>query len=43
MVDDAHEAVWFDGSWAINSQAVFKKAMQAVIRWWDELHHHQVA
>ena len=31
MVDAAHEAVWFDAFWAINS-ADFKKAVRAMIR-----------
>jgi hypothetical protein len=26
MVDAAHEAVWFDGFWAINRRADFKKS-----------------
>ena len=32
MIDAAHEAVWFDGFWAINSRADFKKAVRAMIR-----------
>ena len=32
MVDAAHEAVWFDAFWAINSRADFKKAVRAIIR-----------
>jgi hypothetical protein len=32
MVDAAHEAVWFDGFWAINRRADFKKAVRAMIR-----------
>ncbi len=32
MVDAAHEAVWFDAYWAINSRADFKKAVRAMIR-----------
>ena len=32
MVDTAHEAVWFDAFWAINSRADFKKAVRAIIR-----------
>jgi hypothetical protein len=32
MVDAAHEAVWFDAFWAINSRADFKKALRAMIR-----------
>jgi len=30
MVDAAHEAVWFDAFWAINSRADFKKAVRAI-------------
>jgi hypothetical protein len=32
MIDAAHEAVWFDAFWAINSRADFKKAVRAMIR-----------
>lgn len=32
MIDAAHEAVWFDGFWAINSRADFKKAVRAMIQ-----------
>jgi hypothetical protein len=32
MVDAAHEAVWFDAFWAVNSRADFKKAVRAMIR-----------
>jgi hypothetical protein len=32
MVDAAHEAVWFDAYWAINSRADFKKAVRAMIQ-----------
>jgi hypothetical protein len=32
MVDAAHEAVWSDTFWAINSRADFKKAVRAMIR-----------
>jgi hypothetical protein len=32
MVNAAHEAVWFDAFWAINSRADFKKAVRAMIR-----------
>ena len=32
MVDAAHEAVWFDSFWAINSRADFKKAARPMIR-----------
>ena len=31
MVDAAHEVVWFDAFWAINSRADFKKAVRAMI------------
>ena len=31
MIDAAHEAVWFDTYWAINSRADFKKAVNAMI------------
>jgi hypothetical protein len=31
MIDAAHEAVWFDAYWAINSRADFKKAVRAMI------------
>jgi hypothetical protein len=31
-VDAAHEAVWFDAFWAINSRADFKKAVRVMIR-----------
>jgi hypothetical protein len=31
MIDAAHEAVWFDAYWAINSRADFKKAVGAMI------------
>jgi hypothetical protein len=31
MIDAAHEAVWFDAYWAINSRADFKKAVKAMI------------
>ncbi len=31
MVDAAHEAVWFDAYWTINSRADFKKAVKAMI------------
>jgi hypothetical protein len=31
MIDAAHEAVWFDAFWAINSRADFKKAVRAMI------------
>jgi hypothetical protein len=31
MVDAAHEAVWFDAFWAINTRADFKKAVRAMI------------
>jgi hypothetical protein len=32
MVDAAHQAVWSDAFWAINSRADFKKAVRAMIR-----------
>jgi hypothetical protein len=32
MVDAAHEAVWSDAFWAINSRADFKKAVRAMIQ-----------
>jgi hypothetical protein len=32
MVDAAHESVWSDAFWAINSRADFKKAVRAMIR-----------
>jgi len=32
MVDAAHEAVSFDGAWAINGRADFKKAVRAMVR-----------
>jgi hypothetical protein len=31
MITAAHEAVWFDAFWAINSRADFKKAVKAMI------------
>jgi hypothetical protein len=31
MVDAAHEAVWSDAFWAINSRRDFKKAVKAMI------------
>jgi hypothetical protein len=31
MIDAAHEAVWFDAYWAINSRADFKKAVRVMI------------
>jgi hypothetical protein len=31
MIDAAHEAVWFDGFWAINSRRDFQKAVRAMI------------
>ena len=31
MVDAAHEAVWSDAFWAINSRADFKRAVRAMI------------
>jgi hypothetical protein len=32
MIDAAHEAVWFDNYWAINSRRDFQKAVRAMIR-----------
>jgi len=32
MVDAAHEAVWSDALWAINSRADLKKAVRAIMR-----------
>ena len=31
MIDAAHEAVWFDAYWAINSRSDFKRAVKAMI------------
>jgi hypothetical protein len=31
MIDAAHEAVWFDGYWAINGRADFRKAVRAML------------
>jgi hypothetical protein len=31
MIDTAHEAVWSDNFWAINSRRDFKKAVRAMI------------
>lgn len=31
MIDAAHEAVWFDAFWAINSRADFRKAVRAMV------------
>jgi hypothetical protein len=31
MIDAAHEAVWSDGLWAINSRRDFRKAVEAMI------------
>ena len=31
MIDAAHESVWFDAEWAINSRADFQKAVRAMI------------
>jgi hypothetical protein len=31
MIDAAHEAVWSDGFWAINSHRDFQKAVRAMI------------
>jgi hypothetical protein len=32
MVDAAHEAIWSDAFWAINSRADFRKAVRAMIQ-----------
>lgn len=32
MIDAAHEAVWSDNFWAINSRRDFQKAVRALIR-----------
>ena len=32
MIDAAHQAVWFDGFWAINSRNDFKKAVRAMLK-----------
>ena len=32
MVDAAHQAVWFDAFWAINSRSDFRKAVRAMIK-----------
>jgi len=31
MVDAAHQAVWFDAEWAINSRRDFRRAVRAMI------------
>ena len=31
MIAAAHEAVWFDASWAINSRSDFERAVKAMI------------
>lgn len=31
MIGAAHEAVWFDASWAINSRSDFERAVKAMI------------
>jgi hypothetical protein len=31
MVDAAHQAVWSDAFWAINSRADFRRAVQAMV------------
>ncbi len=31
MLDGAHQAVWFDGYWAINNRRDFKRAVRAMI------------
>jgi hypothetical protein len=32
MVDAAHEAVSFDGAWAIRGRSDFRKAVRAMVR-----------
>jgi hypothetical protein len=32
MINAAHEAVWFDAFWAINSRNDFKKAVNAMLK-----------
>jgi hypothetical protein len=32
MIDAAHEVVWSDAFWAINSRSDFRKAVRAMIR-----------
>jgi hypothetical protein len=31
MIDAAHQAVWFDDQWAINSRRDFRRAVSAMI------------
>ena len=31
MIDAAHQAVWFDAAWAINSRRDFRRAVRAMI------------
>lgn len=31
MIDAAHEAVWFDAAWAINSRNDFQRAVKAML------------
>lgn len=31
MIDAAHEAVWFDAAWAINSRRDFQRAVKAML------------
>jgi hypothetical protein len=31
MIDAAHDAVWFDAFWAINSRSDFERAVKAMI------------
>jgi hypothetical protein len=31
MIDAAHQAVWFDAFWAINSRRDFRRAVRAMI------------
>jgi hypothetical protein len=30
MIDAAHEAVWFDAAWAVNSRRDFRRAVKAM-------------
>jgi len=39
MIDAAHQAVWFDAFWAVNSRADFKKAVKAMITF--AMHEHE--
>jgi len=31
MIDAAHEAVWFDAAWAINSRRDFRRAVRTMM------------